>query len=52
MKDPAKAHLHHEFANAETYFLTGHALGEGMKKLLWTASEKQPTPDGIEGHGH
>jgi len=27
-------HGHHEFANAETCFLVGNALGEGMKKLL------------------
>jgi hypothetical protein len=31
---PCPGHGHHEFANAETYFLTGNALGEGMKKLL------------------
>ena len=31
---PCPGHGHHEFANAETYFLVGNALGEGMKKLL------------------
>jgi hypothetical protein len=30
---PCPGHGHHEFANAETYFLVGNALGEGMKKL-------------------
>ena len=28
---PCPGHGHHEFANAETYFLVGNALGEGMK---------------------
>ena len=27
-------HGHHWFDNAESYFLVGDALGEGMKKLL------------------
>ena len=31
---PNPGHGHHEFGNAETYFLVGDALGEGMKKLL------------------
>ena len=31
---PCPGHGHHEFANAETYFLVGKAMGEGMKKLL------------------
>ncbi len=35
---PCPGHGHHEFANAETYFLVGNALGEGMKRLL------QPNP--------
>ncbi|MCX6927379.1 MAG: hypothetical protein NT154_29865, partial [Verrucomicrobia bacterium] len=34
---PCPGHGHHEFANAETYFLVGNALGEGMKKLLVAA---------------
>ncbi len=33
-ESPCTGHGHHEFANAETYFLVGNALGEGMKKLL------------------
>ena len=33
-ESPCPGRGHHEFANAETYFLVGNALGEGMKKLL------------------
>ena len=31
---PNPGHGHHEFGNAETYFLVGDALGKGMVKLL------------------
>lgn len=31
---PNPGHGHHEFGNAETYFLVGDALGQAMKKLL------------------
>jgi hypothetical protein len=31
---PNPSHGHHEFGNAETYFLVGDALGKGMLKLL------------------
>ena len=31
---PNTGHGHHWFGNAESYFLIGNALGEGMKKLL------------------
>jgi Carbohydrate esterase, sialic acid-specific acetylesterase len=31
---PNPGHGHHEFGNAETYFLVGDALGQGMLKLL------------------
>jgi hypothetical protein len=31
---PNPTHGHHEFGNAETYFLVGDALAQGMKKLL------------------
>ncbi|MGA2864214.1 MAG: sialate O-acetylesterase [Verrucomicrobiota bacterium] len=34
---PNPGHGHHEFGNAETYFLVGNALGEGMKTLLEAA---------------
>jgi hypothetical protein len=33
-ESPCPTHGHHEFANAETYFLVGDALGKGMIKLL------------------
>lgn len=33
---PNVGHGHHEFGNAETYFLVGDALGKGMLKLLPT----------------
>jgi len=33
-KSPNKGHGHHWCGNAESYFLIGNALGEGMKKLL------------------
>jgi hypothetical protein len=36
-ESPCPGHGHHEFANAETYFLVGDALGEGMLKLLQRA---------------
>jgi len=39
-ESPCPGHGHHEFANAETYFLVGKALGEGMKTLLAAASGK------------
>ena len=34
---PNPGHGHHEFGNAETYFLVGDALGKGMKQLLTKA---------------
>ena len=37
---PNPSHGHHEFGNAETYFLVGNALGEGMKNLLMATSGK------------
>jgi len=36
-ESPNKGHGHHWFGNAESYFLIGNALGEGMKKLLMTS---------------
>jgi Carbohydrate esterase, sialic acid-specific acetylesterase len=33
-ESPNPGHGHHEFGNAETYFLVGDALGRGMVKLL------------------
>ena len=31
---PNPGHGHHEFGNAETYFLVGNALGNAMKKMI------------------
>jgi len=39
-ESPCPGHGHHEFANAETYFLVGDALGKAMKRLLGAASDK------------
>ena len=36
---PNPTHGHHEFGNAETYFLVGDALGKGMVKLLKDAGK-------------
>lgn len=33
-QSPNPTHGHHEFGNAETYFLVGHALGKRMIKLM------------------
>lgn len=33
-ESPNPGHGHHEFGNAETYFLVGEALGKGMVQLL------------------
>jgi len=45
-ESPCPTHGHHEFANAETYFLTGNALGEGMRRLLdaTSADENRAPP--------
>lgn len=37
---PNIGHGHHWYGNAESYFLIGHALGEGMKKLLSTPNPR------------
>jgi hypothetical protein len=37
---PNPSHGHHEFGNAETYFLVGDALGKGMLKLIDEAKVK------------
>ena len=44
---PNPGHGHHEFGNAETYFLVGDALGKGMKTLLTSSIAKKPdaSPD-------
>lgn len=40
-ESPNPGHGHHEFGNAETYFLVGDALGRGMVKLI---SSPPPAP--------
>jgi hypothetical protein len=37
---PNPSHGHHEFGNAETYFLVGNALGEAMKSLCSAPAAK------------
>lgn len=39
---PNPSHGHHEFGNAETYFLVGDALGKGMLKLLSPKANEKP----------
>ncbi len=39
---PNPGHGHHEFGNAETYFLIGDALGKGMIKLLQPVAKEKP----------
>lgn len=47
---PNPSHGHHEFGNAETYFLVGDALGRGMKNLLAPAALRfDPVLRDIEG---
>jgi hypothetical protein len=38
---PNPGHGHHEFGNAETYFLVGDALANGMKKLLTSSQDRK-----------
>jgi hypothetical protein len=41
---PNTGHGHHEFGNAETYFLVGDALGKGMMSLLRGGDFKLSSP--------
>ena len=43
---PHPGHGHHEFGNAETYFLVGDALGKGMVKLLAPQKAKRARRSG------
>lgn len=43
-ESPNPSHGHHEFGNAETYFLVGDALGKGMVKLLAPERKESPEP--------
>jgi hypothetical protein len=44
-ESPNPTHGHHEFGNAETYFLVGDALGKGMVKLLTPRPDNKPAPE-------
>ena len=46
---PNPGHGHHEFGNAETYFLVGDALGKGMLRLLGASSDADYSTRVIEG---
>lgn len=43
-ESPNPGHGHHEFGNAETYFLVGDALGNAMKSLLEGKPAAPPSP--------
>lgn len=42
---PCPGHGHHEFANAETYFLVGDALGKGMVALISPPTKPKAASD-------
>jgi hypothetical protein len=46
---PNPGHGHHEFGNAETYFLVGDALGKGMLSLLGGKIAARHRTNSIEG---
>ena len=46
---PNPGHGHHEFGNAETYFLVGDALGKGMVRLLGESSRAAYSTRVVEG---
>lgn len=50
-ESPNPTHGHHEFGNAETYFLVGDALGKGMVKLL-TSRPGVPPKKAFKVDGH
>ena len=45
---PNPTHGHHEFGNAETYFLVGDALGKGALKLMGISDEIQMKDYGLK----
>ncbi len=49
---PNPGHGHHEFGNAETYFLVGDALGKGMVRLLGAAASPPPQEHSEGLHGY
>ena len=50
-ESPNPGHGHHEFGNAETYFLVGDALGKGMIKLLAAAKGNSRPGEAHVAHG-
>ncbi len=48
---PHPGHGHHEFGNAETYFLVGDALGKGIKSLL-ASPKRDDTPEPSKPTSH
>lgn len=46
---PNPGHGHHEFGNAETYFLVGDALGKGILSLLGGKTPARHQTNSIEG---
>jgi hypothetical protein len=49
-ESPNPSHGHHEFGNAETYFLVGDALAKGMIKLLDPPAKKPAAPAKPNSH--
>jgi hypothetical protein len=49
-ESPNPGHGHHEFGNAETYFLVGDALAKGMIKLLDPPAKKPAAPAKPNSH--
>jgi hypothetical protein len=43
-ESPNPTHGHHEFGNAETYFLVGDALGKAMVKLMAKSKDNPASP--------
>jgi hypothetical protein len=49
-ESPNPTHGHHEFGNAETYFLVGDALGKGMVRLLSQPEVPPKKRFKVDGH--
>ena len=49
-ESPNPSHGHHEFGNAETYFLVGDALGKGMIQLLPPPPKEDADPAKPSSH--
>jgi hypothetical protein len=48
---PNPGHGHHEFGNAETYFLVGEALGKGMLQAISGKSQNKPVRKDVPKEG-